>query len=155
MSVRYELIEKIPGVVIYVPKRSKTMNWQKPFIAKNGESVKPHWHHGRPLTSYFVLNFHFYGLVAGNFGKKICSTIEVIEKHLPDGRIFPLINVRNTPDADCLYNFQITSDGSGDFDIHPDVVERIAFIPRKNKLLRPPSPEQIASVSRENNRLRP
>ncbi len=135
--MNYKSIVKKEGVVIYAPKRSNVMNWQKSFIAENGENVKPHWHNGRLLSGGFILNIHFYGLVAESFGKRICSTIEIIEKHLPDGRIFPLINVRNTPGAECLYNFKITKDGTGDFDIHPSIVERIAFIPRRNTRLRP------------------
>jgi hypothetical protein len=134
----YEVLGVYEGTVIKVPKKSANMRYV-PASLVNGEPVSEHWHNGKGLGGVF-LNVFFYNITKKQLGKKIVAKVEVIKKTMNDtGHEFIMLNVYHTPEEECncRYTFRMPKEGTGEFDIHPDVETRLYFELRKHNRLRP------------------
>ncbi len=140
MKPKYVVLQIIEGVVMKVPKESGFMTYHPAQIIDGAETHASFWHNGKPFKGRKFLNIFFYKITNANFGKKIVCKVFVINKTMPNGEEYKMLDVFHTPDAPCRFNFSITSNPSEEsivFGIFSDVEQKICFQPRKHDRLRP------------------
>ncbi|MFA5985845.1 MAG: hypothetical protein WC819_00675 [Parcubacteria group bacterium] len=97
VAPRYTSITTETGVKIRVPKKNGLEYKEEYFLS--GRCIEAHYHHVCGLDKKGVLNRFFYGIKEEHFGKNIITTVVVVEKTMPDGHVFTMTNIYNTPEA--------------------------------------------------------
>lgn len=122
------------GVVIQVPGKSTTMNYEP---AKAGESE--HWHHKNGLGGPVFLHMNFFKVTQVNLATKIVATVTVKKAIDSEGNEVTVLDISHTPreDGNCQFTYHIFLDGRGEIEIDSRVANRLHFEPRKNNRLRP------------------
>lgn len=123
----YRTIAIVEGVFVRVSKRSGYMQY---YTASQSASGIGHWMNGKPFKGAF-LNLCFYNLENQDFGKKRVFNVHIIEKALPDGRVFlmlDLFKVENTKATSDLRIFKLSHEAKGYDILGTD--KKIVFSPR-------------------------
>ena len=91
-TATYEVIRTVRNVLASVPI-GKYLRWMEEFIPDGQPTVPAHWQHGVLIQETGVIvNDHYYDVGEDDFGTRICATVEVVKKTMPDGRIFIIRN---------------------------------------------------------------
>ncbi|MDD5032250.1 MAG: hypothetical protein PHR36_04400 [Patescibacteria group bacterium] len=90
----YETVETKGNVLVNAPI-GKFVRWMKEFIPDGQPPVPAHYQHGVLIQGTGVIvNDHYFNIGGGDLGTRICATVEVVKKTMPDGRVFILRNIR-------------------------------------------------------------
>lgn len=84
----YNPVMEAENVVVKIPNGSDYFR----SIPEMG-GMKAHWKFGMPLSGV-ILNCHYYGIEAEDFGKKILATVTVKMKTMADGRKYTLLDIK-------------------------------------------------------------
>lgn len=108
-SSSYKVVLEQTDVIVEVPMPSnKSSKWgagmheikaHQMVIDGKTVDVPEHWRNGKQYPGAngskkkVFLNTHYYGLSFRDFGDEIVATVKLLEKTLPDGRVFHMIDV--------------------------------------------------------------
>ncbi len=127
----YKTLRVFEGVVIKVPGKSSTMNYESADA-----EMSEHWQSKNGLGEGVFLYMNFFHITKVNLATKIVATVTVKKAIDSEGVEVTVLDVEHTPEEDCQFTYHVFSDGRGDIEIDSRIPQRIQFEPRKHNKLR-------------------
>ena len=128
----YKTLTTLDEVKVQIPKHPQ-FNEAHSFKNQDGRVVNVPDHHRDGFTvagnSKIIVNRHFYGLSADDFGRSRLANVEVVEKTTGDHRKFVLLNItiHEGKPGDAKYELKFKEDANG-IPI-PGTDTKVVFVP--------------------------